>query len=349
MNDNSSMERRSPVPAAHQPPIGITMGCPVGIGPEIILRFFAAPFSRPGRRFVVLGDMGVLRRTAGFLGLQVPLVTWRPGDAVPGEVMPVLEVSHLDPERLHWGRPDSDTGRAMGRYIEEAVGLIRTGTLAGMVTCPITKTALNRAGYHFPGHTEMLAHLTESTDFWMMMAGRRLRVVLVTIHEPLARVPGLLTRERVAACIRATLASLRSDFGVRRPRVAVAGLNPHAGEEGMFGSEEAEIIAPAVQDCGESGSVSGPWPPDTVFHRAATGGFDAVVAMYHDQGLIPFKLLHFSDGVNVTLGLPIVRTSVDHGTAYDIAGQGVADPSSLAEACRLAALIVANRGRERTA
>ncbi|MFP7755968.1 4-hydroxythreonine-4-phosphate dehydrogenase PdxA [Thermodesulfobacteriota bacterium B35] len=347
MNDDISMERRSPEPAAHQPPIGITMGCPVGIGPEIILRFFAGRPSFSDHRFVVLGDMGVLRRTAGLLGLQVPLVAWRPGEAVPGGVMPVLDVSHLDPERLRWGRPDSDTGRAMGRCIEEAVRLILAGTLAGMVTCPITKTALNRAGYHFPGHTEMLAHLTESTDFWMMMAGRQLRVVLVTIHEPLIRVPRLLTRARVTGCIRATLASLRGDFGIQEPRLAVAGLNPHAGEDGMFGSEEAEIIAPAVRDGGENGSVSGPWPPDTVFHRAATGGFDAVVAMYHDQGLIPFKLLHFSDGVNVTLGLPIVRTSVDHGTAYDIAGQGVADPSSLAEACRMAALIVANRGRGR--
>ena len=319
------------------------MGCPVGIGPEIILKFYL-DFPRPaGSRFVVLGDIGVLRATAELLGLTVAMVPWQPGAEAPAGTVPVLELSHLAADRLQWGQPGLDTGRAMGRYIEEAVRLIRQGTLAGMVTCPITKTALNRAGYRFPGHTEMLARLTGSDDFWMMMAGRSLKVVLATIHEPLARVPALLTRERVAACIRATADSLRRDFAIPQPRIAVAGLNPHAGEDGMFGDEEALVITPAVNDCAASAAVSGPWPPDTVFHRAASGHCDAVVAMYHDQGLIPFKLLHFSDGVNVTLGLPIVRTSVDHGTAYDIAGRGVADPSSLAEACRMAALITANR------
>ncbi len=326
--------------------IGITMGCPVGIGPEIILRFFASAPQSGNSRFVVLGDPGVLRRTAALLGLAVEVVDWHPGTLVPEAAVPVLPLSRLDVTGLRWGRPDDETGRAMAGYIEEAVRLVRAGDLAGMVTCPITKTALNRAGFHFPGHTEMLAHLTGSSDFWMMMAGRRLKVVLVTIHEPLARVPALLTRERVRDCILATGRSLRLDFGIPRPRIAVAGLNPHAGEEGMFGNEETSIIGPAIGDCAAAGEVTGPWPPDTVFHRAAAGRHDAVVAMYHDQGLIPFKLLHFSDGVNVTLGLPIVRTSVDHGTAYDIAGTGKADPSSLAEACSMAALIVANRKKE---
>ena len=330
-------------------PIGITMGCPVGIGPEIILRLFADPGRSGDGRFVVLGDRGVLEATRTLLGLDVEVVSWQPGSAVPAGAVPVLELSHLEPGRLRWGQPDRETGLAMARYIEEAVRLIRQGRLAGMVTCPITKTALNRAGFHFPGHTEMLAHLTERSDFWMMMAGRRLKVVLVTIHEPLARVPSLLTRERVAACIRATADSLAGDFGIPQPRIAVAGLNPHAGEGGMFGNEEVRVIAPAVRDCAAACSVSGPWPPDTVFHRAVSGDCDAVVAMYHDQGLIPFKLLHFSDGVNVTLGLPIVRTSVDHGTAYDIAGKGLADPASLGEACRMAALIVANRQQQEVA
>lgn len=327
-------------------PIAITMGCPVGIGPEIILKYFAASRREGGGRFVVLGDSGVLRATATHLDLEVEVASWSPGTAVPAGVVPVLALSHLEPDRLRWGQPDRETGQAMARYIEEAVRLIRQGTLAGMVTCPIAKTALNRAGYHFPGHTEMLAHLTESPGFWMMMAGRRLKVVLVTIHEPLARVPTLLSRQRVVDCIRATADSLAGDFGIPLPRIAVAGLNPHAGEQGMFGDEEVRIIAPAVRECAAEGTISGPWPPDTVFHRAVSGDCDAVVAMYHDQGLIPFKLLHFSDGVNVTLGLPIVRTSVDHGTAYDIAGKGVADPASLGEACRMAALIVANRKRK---
>ena len=212
-----------------------------------------------------------------------------------------------------------------------------------MVTCPISKLSLREAGYPYPGHTEMLAALTGAPRVRMMMAGDRLRVVLVTIHEPLGRVSGLLSTDTVRDCIEMTADSLRHDFGLRCPRIAVAALNPHAGEGGLFGDEEGRIIQPAVVASADCGEVSGPWPPDTVFHQAAAGRYDAVIAMYHDQGLIPFKLLHFQDGVNVTLGLPIVRTSVDHGTAYDIAGQGKADPSSLAAAVRLARTIVANR------
>jgi 4-hydroxythreonine-4-phosphate dehydrogenase len=189
----------------------------------------------------------------------------------------------------------------------------------------------------------MLAHLTGAKRCLMLMAGSRLRVSLVTIHEPLRRVPELVSRERVRDCICTTAQALKSDFALTAPRIAVAALNPHAGEQGMFGGEEAEVIAPAIADCAGEGEVSGPWPPDTVFHRAAAGEFDAVVAMYHDQGLIPFKLIHFSDGVNVTLGLPVVRTSVDHGTAYDIAGLGRADGASLKAAFLLAAEIAANR------
>jgi len=189
----------------------------------------------------------------------------------------------------------------------------------------------------------MLASLTTTRQYRMMLAGDRLRVVLVTIHEPLARVASLLSSERIQDCIAMTSRSLVRDFGIRKPKIAVAGLNPHCGENGMFGNEEQEIIAPAVTSWQGPGQVSGPWPPDTVFYQAMRGKYDAVVCMYHDQGLIPFKLLHFQDGVNVTLGLPIVRTSVDHGTAYDIAGQGIADTSSLAAAIRLAAGIVNKR------
>ena len=323
--------------------IGITMGCPVGIGPEIILRFFAVLPPDPPCRPVVLGDAGVLRRTAGLLDIPVQVSEWRPGSEPAPGTMPVYSLSSLPAEELQWGRPDRTTGRAMAAYIEQGAALAMAGELAALVTGPISKKALHQAGFAYPGHTEMLAALTGAKQHLMMMAGSRLRVTLATIHEPLVRVPSLLTRETVEQCIRLTADSLKTDFALESPRIAVAALNPHAGEEGMFGLEEEEIIRPAVEACAGAGEVSGPWPPDTVFHRAAEGGFDAVVAMYHDQGLIPFKLLHFKDGVNVTLGLPIVRTSVDHGTAYDIAGRGVADSESLAEAFALAARIAYNR------
>ncbi len=182
----------------------------------------------------------------------------------------------------------------------------------------------------------MLAELTTTTDYRMMMAGTRLRVVLVTIHEPLARVSELLTVDEIQNCIRMTVQALQQDFGISKPRVAVAGFNPHSSEQGMFGREEIDIIEPAVQQYSGDGMITGPWPPDTVFYKAAAGEFDAVIAMYHDQGLIPFKMIHFVDGVNTTLGLPIIRTSVDHGTAYDIAGSGKADPGSLIAAINMA-------------
>ena len=328
--------------------IGITMGCPVGIGPEIILKFFASEPSAHGCLPVVLGDESVLRHSAAAVGFCPEIVTWQPGQPIQPGTVPVYNLSALDMENLQWGRPDAHTGMAMARYIEEGVSLIKNGVLSGIVTCPITKKALNQAGYPYPGHTEMLADLTGADEYLMMMAGSRLRVSLVTIHEPVSRVPGLITREKIRECIRITARALRVDFGIDQPRIAVAALNPHAGEQGMFGLEERDIISPAIEACTGDYTVSGPWPPDTVFHRAAAGDFDAVVAMYHDQGLIPFKLLHFKDGVNVTLGLPIVRTSVDHGTAYDIAGQGKADCASLQAAFDLATVIVDNRLKAQT-
>lgn len=324
--------------------IGITMGCPVGIGPEIVLRFHQGR-AAAGFAPVVLGDPGVLARCRDQLGLGVEIVDWRPGAPVKPGAVNVLALSDLG-GRLPWGRPDAATGRAMGGYIETAVRLCREGVLAGMVTCPITKAALNLGGYPYPGHTEMLAALCGGGDFAMMLAGGRLRVTLVTIHVGLEQVPRLLSAEKVARLIVLTGQALRRDFGIGQPRLAVAALNPHAGEGGMFGDEEGQVIAPGLALAAAAGwPAAGPLPPDTVFHQAAAGRFDAVVCMYHDQGLIPFKLLHFEDGVNVTLGLPVVRTSVDHGTAYDIAGQGVASPASLAAAFRLAGEIVANRRR----
>jgi 4-hydroxythreonine-4-phosphate dehydrogenase len=325
--------------------LGITMGCPVGIGPEIILRLHRELTGEPEYYPVVLGDLEVLARCRRELEIEVELVEWRPGEEVAAGAVNVLPLSRLGRE-LHWGRPTATTGRAMIAYIEEAVRLCRSGVLAGMVTCPIAKVALKMAGSGDPGHTEMLARLTCAGEYAMMMAGHRLRVTLVTIHVGLGRVLELLTPERIFQLIDLTGRSLQRDFGLARPRLAVAGLNPHAGEEGMFGDEEERLISPAVRRAQDRGwLVTGPLPPDTVFHQAAAGAYDAVVCMYHDQGLIPFKLLHFEDGVNVTLGLPIVRTSVDHGTAYDIAGKGLASAASLAAAIRLAGEIAGNRRR----
>ena len=325
--------------------LGITMGCPVGIGPEIIIRFYQQMTGFQAYRPVVIGDLGVLNRCAAELAVDLDIVRWQPGEPVRDRALHVLSLSDLGPN-LKWGHPDVATGRAMALYIEEAVRLIDDGTLAGMVTCPIAKSALNLAGYQYPGHTEMLADLCGSDDYAMMMAGKRLRVTLVTIHVGLAQVAGLLSQEKIVRLIEITARSLRNDFGLENPRLAVAGLNPHAGEGGMFGDEDERVIAPALARARADGwQVDGVFPPDTVFNRAAAGQYDAVVCMYHDQGLIPFKLLHFEDGVNVTLGLPIVRTSVDHGTAYDIAGQGKASAASLVAAFDLAGKIAFNRYR----
>jgi 4-hydroxythreonine-4-phosphate dehydrogenase len=323
--------------------IGITMGCPVGIGPEILLKFFASLPDAGGMRPVVIGDLKVILHTSSLLDIPAEIVSWQPGDKVEDRTVPVYNLSSLDISALRWGVPDAETGKAMATYIEEAVRLTGDDVLAGMVTCPITKKGLNLAGYTYPGHTEMLASLTGAGNYLMMLAGRDLKVTLVTIHEPINRVAELISTGKVEECIRLTARSLRNDFGLQNPRIAVAGLNPHGGEQVMFGREEVDIITPAVKAASRECDVSGPWAPDTVFYNAVKGKFDAVVAMYHDQGLIPFKLLHFVDGVNVTLGLPIVRTSVDHGTAYDIAGHGVADSSSLEAAYIMAAEIIANR------
>jgi 4-hydroxythreonine-4-phosphate dehydrogenase len=332
-------------------PVALTMGCPVGVGPEIILRFFEELEHETACPPVVLGDLGVLSRTADLLQVQVKPVVWQLGQEICPGTVPVLELSQLAPDELCWGQPNRETSLAMADYIRRAVQGTLAGDFAAMTTCPISKKALNNAGIHYPGHTEMLAELTGSADYRMMMAGTRLRVVLVTIHEPLAKISAMLTVAEIQDCIRMTSDALRKDFAISNPRIAVAGFNPHSGEQGMFGREEIEIIEPALakytkdedEGAGAEATISGPWPPDTVFYKAAQGEFDAVVCMYHDQGLIPFKLLHFQDGVNVTLGLPIVRTSVDHGTAYDIAGQGKADHASLRAAWQMATEIANNR------
>jgi 4-hydroxythreonine-4-phosphate dehydrogenase len=329
--------------------IGITMGCPVGIGPEIILRFVAE--KKGFGRFlpIVIGDIDLLRRCAKEMRVDIEIVPWRPGCPVNLEKLQVIvpeagEGYSLHAENLHWGKPDKETAHAAAAYITKAVQLIGQGELNAMVTCPIAKYAMQLAGYKFPGHTEMLAALCNTKNYGMMMAGKRLRVSLVTIHTPLAKVPEQLTQDEIIRVINLTGETLLKDFGIPKPRIAVAGLNPHSGEAGLFGGEENQIIEPAVSAAvSKKWEVSGPLPPDTVFKKAMDNNYDAVVAMYHDQGLIPFKLVHFEGGVNLTMGLPIIRTSVDHGTAYDIAGKGLASASSLEASFAMAAEIIANR------
>lgn len=311
---------------SRKPVIAVTMGDPAGIGPEIILKALEDRGVRRVCAPVVIGDFKLLAFLAKRLGLKSP------------EAGAIKNLGALDLERLSPGVPSRDAGLAMIGYIEEAVRLAIKGEVDAIVTAPITKEAAKMAGFRFPGHTEFIAHLTGAKEFAMMLGGRDLKVVLVTIHEPLAALPRLITKEAVFRTIRITDASFRRWFGVERPRIAVCGLNPHAGEAGLFGDEEKRRISPAIRKAASLGiNAVGPLPADTVFYRTARKKeFDCVIAMYHDQGLGPLKLLHFDDGVNVTLGLPVIRTSVDHGTAYDIAWKGLASPKSLITAIQTA-------------
>lgn len=322
------------------PLIGITMGDPVGIGPELVCQALKDSeiyeFCQP----LVIGDAGVLNAAKHILKLNIEIRSVESPDAgiyEPGRIN-VLNESRLKADGITWGRPTPATGRAMIDYITTGIDRALAGDISALVTGPINKTAMKMAESRFHGHTELLAHRTGTFKYAMMMAGSRLRVVLVTIHIPLRRVPQDLSAEKVFDTIQITDASLKERFGTAKPRIAVAGLNPHAGEGDMFGDEESGCIAPAISRAVQQGMlIEGPFPPDTLFYRAVDGPYDAVVCMYHDQGLIPFKMIHFSDGVNTTLGLPIIRTSVDHGTAYDIAGKGAADPGSMKAAIRMAA------------
>ncbi|MFH1139164.1 MAG: 4-hydroxythreonine-4-phosphate dehydrogenase PdxA [Pseudomonadota bacterium] len=322
------------------PVLGLTMGDPAGVGPEVIVRALADPEIKNICRPVVLGDLGALRQARDALGLDLPLSLLPPGEIPSGreQGLAVCSLSNLLPEDLVPGRPTPAGGAAAALYIEAGARLALAGRTRGVVTGPISKEALNKAGRYFPGHTEFLAQLSGGVDVVMMMAGPRLKVVLVTIHEALSRVPRLISKEKILSTVLITHRALKTYFGLENPRLALAALNPHAGEAGLFGREEETILGPALAEARGLGlDLSGPYPPDTLFYRASQGEFDVVVAMYHDQGLIPFKLLHFKDGVNVTLGLPFIRTSVDHGTAYDLAGRGRADSSSMKAALVLAA------------
>jgi len=331
------------------PIIGITMGDPVGIGPEIIIKALSFKGIFNICRPVVFGDQAILKRELKDDRTSFEVLSSESIKAAilyPGTIS-IVPVSSLNPGRTIYGKPDKETGTAMAEYIRKSVCCAMTGEIDAIVTAPISKKSLQDSGNDFPGHTEMLAHLTNTKEVVMMLAGSTLRVVLVTIHCALNEVASNLTADRILKTIKVTNQNLRNYFKIEKPRIAVASLNPHAGENGLFGSEEKNIIFPAIKSAKDLGiDASGPYPSDTLFHSASKGNFDAVVCMYHDQGLIPLKLLHFEDGVNITLGLPIIRTSVDHGTAYDIAGQGIADPLSLISAVKTAVEMSLNREQQ---
>jgi len=310
------------------------MGDPTGVGPEVILKALTDRNIRQLCTPVVLGDEAVLEFVSAKCKLQ-------------SANCKVINLSNLNPPKLKPGRPDKICAKAMMTYIEEAVCMAMAGDVDAIVTAPISKEAINRAGYKFHGHTEFLAHLTKTKDYAMMLAGSSLKVILLTIHESIKNVPGLLTTEKVFKTIKITDNTFKRYFGLKKPRIAVAALNPHAGEGGLFGGEEKRIILPAIKKARQMGiNASDPLPPDTLFYRAVKNKeFDCVICMYHDQGLIPLKLLHFENGVNVTLGLPIIRTSVDHGTAYDIAWKGIANPASMKAAIKMAVEMVGKKRR----
>jgi len=317
-------------------PLVITMGDPTGIGPEIIIKaLLEGELDRFSCPLVVAGDLAILQRAARLLGVE-PIVY---GDvlSISGKSIQVMNLTELSAEEVEYGAPDHACGKAMARYIDWAAEQCLAGRAVGMVTAPINKKAINEAGVAFPGHTELLADRCDVSKVVMMLAGDRLRVCLVTTHIALADVPAHLTTAEIVSTIRIVNTELKTRFGIDQPRLAVLGLNPHAGESGLFGAEELNVIAPAIEAARAEGiAATGPHSADTLFHFAVEGQYDAVICMYHDQGLIPLKLLHFEDGVNVTLGLPIIRTSVDHGTAYDLAGTGKASCASLVAAIRMA-------------
>ncbi len=319
-------------------PIALTSGDPSGIGPELAVKAWAA--LGPALPFFWLGDPRHLPDGVAIAAISDP----SEAAAATARGLPVLAHDFPAPARL--GQPDPANAQSVIDVIARATGLVRQGKASAICTSPIHKKALkDGAGFGFPGHTEFLAHLAGVGRVVMMLASDTLRVVPVTIHIPLAEVPRALTADLLAETIRITHAGLVRDFGIATPRLAVAGLNPHAGEGGAMGREDMDLITPTLVRLREEGySLSGPLSADTMFHAAARARYDAAICMYHDQALIPIKTLAFDEGVNVTLGLPFIRTSPDHGTAFDIAGKGVGNPSSLIAALRMAARMAEARG-----
>ena len=332
-------------------PLALTMGDPAGIGPEITIKAWTHRVSEALQPFCVYADANVLAHRARMLGSDVPItIIGAPEEArtIFAKSLPVIEVRLA--ARVEPGTPDAANGAATISAITQAVADVAHGKARGLITNPISKAVLYQAGFAYPGHTEFLGSLADK--HWpahrhhpvMMLACDQLRVVPLTIHVALAQVPALITRSLIFETARATWEALRRDFGIEAPRIAIAGLNPHAGEGGAIGREDEDVIAPAIRDLAAEGlSVSGPHSADTLFHAAARKNYDAVIAMYHDQALIPIKTLAFDEGVNITLGLPFVRTSPDHGTAFNIARECRASATSLIQSLKMAHTMASRR------
>jgi 4-hydroxythreonine-4-phosphate dehydrogenase len=321
--------------------LAITMGDPAGVGPEIILKLFK---DTPPANCVVYGDPDWLAQSARMLGYELVIESLAsPNAPLTPQTLPVYQACDAVPSDLSLGHVSAIAGKVAYQCVQRAIDDALDGKVRGMVTAPLNKQAIHSAGFDFPGHTEILSHRCGDIPVAMMLANDVIRVVLVTIHIPLSQVAQTISIELEVQAMRLAFQAC-VELGIPNPRVAVAGLNPHAGESGKFGHEEQKIIEPAIKLARELGiDASGPWPGDTIFGRARQGEFDVVVAQYHDQGLIPVKYLGLDQGVNVTIGLPFVRTSVDHGTAFDIAGQGIASAASLKQAVDMARTLIANQ------
>ena len=324
--------------------LGITMGDPAGIGPEIIVKLFD---SAPPSDCLIYGDVQHLKRTAQALGSNLPIEQASCCTApLKSGVLTVLQACEPLPSDLTIGQVSATAGKAAYQCVQRAIDDALSNHLAGIVTAPLNKQAIHLAGFDFPGHTEILAQRAGNIPVAMMLANESIRVVLVTIHVPLRDVANIISIDLEVQAI-GLANQICQRLGISEPRIAVAGLNPHASEAGKFGNEEQQIIEPAIALARSRGiNVSGPWPGDTIFGRARQGEFDVVVAQYHDQGLIPVKYLGLDQGVNVTVGLPFIRTSVDHGTAFDIAGRGLASEASLGQAIKMAKSMLNEQTRQ---
>jgi len=330
-----------------KPKIAITAGDAAGVGPEIIVKMFAKHDVTKNADLFVIGDLFPMLSAARRISRKIAIKPITSIKNISGDknIINLLDMKALKSREAPLAKAGAKPGKASFLYIKKAIELAMAKKIDAIVTAPINKHALHMAGIKYPGHTEILAKFTRTKKYAMMLLSEELKVVLVTIHTSIKSVPGLIRKKPVFEIIKLTNDSLKKDFGTKVPRIAVAGLNPHAGEAGAFGTEEQRAILPAIKQAQKSGiNAEGPFPPDTIFHKVVKyKTHDAVVVMYHDQGLIPLKLLGFENGVNVTLGLPIVRTSPDHGTAYDIAGTGTASELSILSALKVAIEIAKNR------
>lgn len=329
----------------NRPLIGLTMGDPAGVGPEVVVKTMSEPSTYQECRPLAIADVGTIEREVARLGL--PLKVRRVEEPSRGTyvhgTIDVYPAVAEDLSGIESGKVQAAAGKAAAECVIAGASLAMEGKIDAIATAPLNKDALNQAGFHYPGHTEMLADLTGAKDFSLALIAGQLRVIHVTTHVSMRRAQELIDRPRVLRIIRLADRFCRY-LGIDKPRVAVAGLNCHAGENGLFGTEEIDSIRPAVEEARSDGvDATGPWPGDTIFYRASRGEFDIVVAMYHDQGHIPVKMLGFEAGVNTTAGLPIIRTSVDHGTAFDIAGRGRANAGSMIEAVKLASQLARER------